>query len=86
MNVDLPAPFGPVRPYRRPVVNVAVTSSKSTFDPYRMETLLTEIMNSKFYPLVRESSSSQRAKTSSSSAWMVSTRARAAWMASGGSE
>jgi hypothetical protein len=45
MNVDFPAPFGPVRPYRRPVEKVVVTSSKSTFDPYRMETLLTEIMN-----------------------------------------
>ena len=45
MNVDLPAPFGPVRPYRRPAENVVVTSSKSTFEPNRMETLLTEIMN-----------------------------------------
>ncbi len=48
MNVDLPAPLGPVRPYRRPAENVVVTSSKSTFDPYRMETLLTEIMNLQF--------------------------------------
>ena len=45
MNVDLPDPFGPVRPYFRPFENVVVTSSKSTLEPYRMETLLTEIMN-----------------------------------------
>jgi hypothetical protein len=46
MNVDLPAPFGPVNPYRRSAENVVVTSSKRTFDPNRMETPLTEIMNS----------------------------------------
>jgi hypothetical protein len=46
MNVDFPAPLGPVKPYRRPEENVVVTSSKSTFDPYRIDTLLTEIMNS----------------------------------------
>jgi hypothetical protein len=45
MNVDFPAPFGPVNPYRRPAENVVVTSSKSTFDPYRMDTPCTEIMN-----------------------------------------
>ncbi len=45
MNVDLPEPLGPVRPYRRPSENVVVTSSKSTFDPNRMETSLTVIMN-----------------------------------------
>src|SRR5688500_8242740 len=44
MKVDLPAPFGPVSPYRRPLENVVVTSSKSTFDPYRMEMPWTEIM------------------------------------------
>jgi hypothetical protein len=44
MNVDLPAPFGPVRPYRRPEENVVVTSSKSVFEPYRIDTPLTEIM------------------------------------------
>jgi hypothetical protein len=44
MNVDLPAPFGPVRPYRLPVEKVVVTSSKSVFEPYRMDTPLTEIM------------------------------------------
>ncbi len=33
MNVDLPAPFGPVRPYRRPAMKVVLTSSKSTFEP-----------------------------------------------------
>ena len=49
MNVDFPAPFGPVRPYRRPIVNVVVTSSKSTFDPNRIETLLTEIMREKLW-------------------------------------
>jgi hypothetical protein len=45
MNVDLPAPFGPVSPYRRPRENVVVTSSKRIFEPNRMETPLTEIMN-----------------------------------------
>src|SRR3990167_783619 len=45
MNVDLPAPLGPVRPYRRPAEKVVVTSSKSTFEPYRMETPCTEIMS-----------------------------------------
>jgi hypothetical protein len=44
MKVDLPAPFGPVNPYRRPAENVVVTSSKSTFDPNRMETPVTEII------------------------------------------
>ena len=44
MNVDLPAPLGPESPYRRPVEKVVVTSSKSTLEPNRMETLLTEIM------------------------------------------
>ena len=39
MNVDLPAPLGPVSPYRRPDENVVVTSSNNTFDPKRMETL-----------------------------------------------
>jgi hypothetical protein len=37
-NVDFPAPFGPVNPYRRPDKNVVVTSSNSSFDPYRIET------------------------------------------------
>jgi hypothetical protein len=44
MNVDFPAPFGPVKPYRRPAENVVVTSSKRTFDPNRMDTPVTEIM------------------------------------------
>ena len=44
MKVDLPAPFGPVRPYRRPAENAVVTSSKSTFDPNRIDTPLTEII------------------------------------------
>src|SRR5258708_1809984 len=44
MNVDLPAPLGPVSPYRRPVENVVVTSSKSTFDPNRIDTPWTEII------------------------------------------
>jgi hypothetical protein len=43
--VDLPDPFGPVSPYRRPVGNVVVTSSNRIFDPNRIETPLTEIMN-----------------------------------------
>ena len=46
MNVDLPAPFGPVSPYRRPAENVVVTSSKSTFEPYRIDTPCTEIIGS----------------------------------------
>jgi len=43
--VDLPAPFGPVKPYRRSDENVVVTSSKRIFDPNRIVMLLTEIMN-----------------------------------------
>src|SRR4026207_727417 len=45
MNVDLPAPLGPVRPYRRPAENVVVTSSKRIFEPNRIDTPLTEIMD-----------------------------------------
>jgi hypothetical protein len=41
----LPAPFGPVNPYRWPDLKVVVTSSKSTFEPNRMDTPETEIMN-----------------------------------------
>jgi hypothetical protein len=44
MNVDLPAPFGPVKPYRRPAENIVETSSNNTFDPNRIDTPLTEIM------------------------------------------
>src|SRR3954462_48652 len=44
MNVDLPAPLGPVRPYRRPFETVALTSSNRTFEPNRIDTPLTEIM------------------------------------------
>ena len=44
MNVDLPEPFGPVSPYRRPSENVVVTSSKSTFDPNRIDTPCTAII------------------------------------------
>jgi hypothetical protein len=51
MKVDFPDPFGPVRPYRRPFIKVAVTSSKSTFDPYRMDTLWTAIICNLHYPL-----------------------------------
>ena len=43
MNVDLPDPFGPVRPYRRPGENVVVTFSKRIREPNRMETFWTEI-------------------------------------------
>jgi len=49
MNVDFPAPFGPVKPYFLPDENVVVTSSKRTFDPKRMDTLLTVIMNLRLY-------------------------------------
>jgi len=45
MNVDFPAPFGPVKPYFRPDENVVVTSSKRIFDPKRMDTPLTVITN-----------------------------------------
>jgi hypothetical protein len=45
MNVDFPAPFGPVKPYLRPDENVVVTSSKRTFDPKRMDTPFTVITN-----------------------------------------
>src|SRR2546427_8960176 len=45
MKVDLPAPFGPVSPYRRPAENVVVTSSKRTLDPNRIDTPWTEIMD-----------------------------------------
>jgi hypothetical protein len=48
MNVDFPAPLGPVNPYRRPAEKTVDTSSKSTLDPNRMETALTEIMNFSF--------------------------------------
>jgi hypothetical protein len=44
MNVDFPAPLGPVRPYRRAEENVVVTSSKRTFDPNRIDTPWTEII------------------------------------------
>jgi len=47
MNVDFPAPLGPVSPYLRPVEKVVVTSSKSTYEPYRIETSLTEIISEK---------------------------------------
>jgi hypothetical protein len=47
MNVDFPAPFGPVRPYRLPAENVVVTSSNRILEPYRIETLLTEIIGRK---------------------------------------
>ena len=43
MKVDLPEPFGPVRPYRRPDENVVVTSSKRILLPKRMETFWTDI-------------------------------------------
>src|SRR5215475_10938810 len=42
IRVDLPAPFGPVIAYRRPVVKVVVTSSNRTRAPYRIDTLFTE--------------------------------------------
>ena len=47
MNVDLPEPLGPVSPYRRPSENVAVTSSKSTFDPNRIDTPCTAIIGNR---------------------------------------
>ena len=48
--MDFPAPFGPVSPYRRPAENVVVTSSKSTFDPNRIDTPVTEIIVSPVDP------------------------------------
>src|SRR6267154_3934089 len=44
IKVDLPAPFGPVIAYRRPAINVVVTSSNSTRAPYRIDILLIEII------------------------------------------
>ena len=43
MNVDLPAPLGPVIAYRRPERNVAVTSSNKMRAPKRIVTSLTDI-------------------------------------------
>src|SRR4051812_37734674 len=61
MNVDLPAPFGPVKPYRRAAENVVVTSSKRTFDPYRIETPETEIMSDpEGFPALRRSAEATR--------------------------
>ena len=80
MNVDLPDPLGPVKPYRRPGENVVVTSSKSTLLPYRMETPLTEIMNWLFYRI--ESSWSHRVMASRSSCSIASRRASVRAMAS----
>jgi len=51
MKVDFPAPFGPVKPYFRPDENVVVTSSKRIFDPKRMDTPLTVIMNLRLYAI-----------------------------------
>ncbi len=42
IKVDLPAPLGPETAYRRPAINVQVTSSKRTRGPNRMDTLFTE--------------------------------------------
>src|SRR6202521_108858 len=42
INVDLPAPLGPDTAYRRPAMNVQVTSSNSTRGPKRMDMLFTE--------------------------------------------
>ena len=44
MKVVLPAPFGPVRPYRFPGENATFTSSKSFFGPKALLTFCTEIM------------------------------------------
>src|SRR5512137_127937 len=44
MKVDLPAPFGPVRPNRRPGANVTFTSSNSFLGPKALVTSWTEIM------------------------------------------
>src|SRR6266849_530466 len=42
IKVDLPAPLGPDTAYRRPAMNVQVTSSNSTRGPNRMDMLFTE--------------------------------------------
>src|ERR1700760_1030330 len=49
INVDLPAPFGPLIAYRRPVRNVHVTSSNSIRAPKRMEMLLMESKDTLWY-------------------------------------
>ena len=51
MKVDLPAPLGPVRPYRRPWEKATETSSNRIFEPKRIDTDWTEIMwaNPLFY-------------------------------------
>src|SRR5215472_15155970 len=49
MNVDLPAPFGPVTAYRRPAIKVVVTSSNKTRPPKRIVTFSTEIITLQFY-------------------------------------
>jgi len=60
MTVDFPAPFGPVNPYFRPDENVVVTSSKRTFDPKRIDTPLTVIINLRLYRITGGSSSAER--------------------------
>src|SRR5260370_42464406 len=52
MNVDLPAPLGPVIAYRRPVINVVATSSNRTRAPNRIEMLLTESKAPKYTPFL----------------------------------
>lgn len=44
MNVDLPAPLGPVSPYRYPGLNLTETLSNNVRDPYSFETSLTTII------------------------------------------
>ena len=44
MNVVLPEPLGPVRPYRSPRLKTAFTFSKRVCCPKFIETSLTEIM------------------------------------------
>jgi hypothetical protein len=61
MNVDLPAPFGPVSPYRRPAENVVVTSSKRIFEPYRIDTSCTVIIEAPGRGISRHTPGSGRA-------------------------
>ena len=51
MNVDLPAPLGPVKPYLRPDKKAVDTSSNKILAPKRMETLLTVITGEYYFTL-----------------------------------
>src|ERR1700722_8450009 len=66
ISVDLPAPLGPVIPYRRPSKKVVDTSSNKTRGPKRIVTLLIESMSLVLYRKWREFRGRRRAETKSS--------------------